>query len=131
MSRSYRAGICALTLSMLLIDMPWSAHAQQGDPARSVGSDRVERARVYLGQSLTALGWAKRHAETAGRTSVLPGFDLARYLAELETITHGLERYLQPSGPPPGPLTTVEITGQFLLEGLRRQPPPASGPPQP
>jgi hypothetical protein len=131
MGPSSRAGIAAVTVVMLVLGVPWSTHAQHGEPAASAGTDRVEQARVYLGQSLTALGWAKRHAETAARTSALPGFDLARYLAELETITRGLERYLQPGGPPPGPLTPVEITGQFLLEGLRRQLPPASGGPQP
>ncbi len=39
--------------------------------------------------------------------------------AELDTVIDGLERYLRPEGPPRGPLTPVEITGQFLREGLR------------
>jgi hypothetical protein len=92
-------------------------------------ADRSQAARVYLSQSLMALGWARRYAEAAGRSGDVDGFDLARYLAELEAVMQGLERYLSPSGPPHGPVTAVEITGQFLLEGLRsRDPRPADQP---
>lgn len=83
------------------------------------GADPSQAVRVYLSQSLTALGWARRYAESAGRSGDPDGFDLPRYLSELDTVIQGLERYLSPSGPARGPVTAVEITGQFLLEGLR------------
>ena len=79
----------------------------------------AQEAHVYLSQSLSALAWARRYAESAAHAGAPGGFDLARYRAELDTVIDGLERYLRPEGPPRGPLTEVEITGQFLLEGLR------------
>jgi hypothetical protein len=98
---------------------PNRTQAEEGSsiaPATTRGSQAV---RVYLSQSVTALGWARRYAESAGRSGQPDGFDLPRYLTELDTVIQGLERYLSPSGPARGPVTSVEITGQFLLEGLR------------
>jgi len=107
---------------------PASSTASAQDPA---GVDAVEAARVYLSQSLAALQWARHYAGTVARAGTPKAFDLDRYLAELDTIAHGLERYLRPEGPSPGPLTPVEITGQFLLEGLRGHTPRPAGEPEP
>jgi hypothetical protein len=107
-----------------------SASAQPISPATPPGVDAPEARRVYLSQSLAALQWARRYAEAA-RPGRGEGFDVERYLAELDTVTHGLERYLRPEGPSIGPLTPVEITGEFLLEGLRGRAPRPSGEPQP
>jgi hypothetical protein len=124
-------GILALALGVLMSGAASGVGAQEADPADPVGSsaaiDPHEAGRVYLGQSLAALAWARRYAESAARAGGPDGFDLARYRAELDTVIDGLERYLRPQGPPGGPLTPVEITGQFLLEGLRgRTPEPSS-----
>ena len=110
---------------------PRGASAQPTSPAAAAEVDAAEAGRVYLSQSLAALEWARRYAEAAARSGQPEGFDVDRYLAELDTIAHGLERYLRPEGPSPGPLTPVEITGQFLLEGLRGRGPRPSGEPQP
>jgi hypothetical protein len=80
----------------------------------------AEAARVYLGQSLFALTTALRHARQAGQAGPTPGFDLAKFLNELELVTRGVERYLRPSGPTPAPALSVEITGQFLHDQLER-----------
>ena len=117
----------ALPLGFLASSAALSARAQGADPRTVVPEpvlgDRAETARAYLGQSLAALAWARRYAEAAARGGGLTGFDLARYQAELDTLIDGLERYLRPEGPPPAPLSEVEITGQFLLEGLRGRTP--------
>jgi hypothetical protein len=107
---------------------PASPTAPTQDPA---GVDATDAARVYLSQSLAALQWARHYAGTAARAGMPETFDLDRYLAELDTIVQGLERYLRPEGPPLGPLTPVEITGQFLLDGLRGQTLQPDGGPRP
>jgi hypothetical protein len=111
---------------VLLAAVAGSPHHPQAQEGSSIApaptpaaADRSEAVRVYLSQSVTALGWARRYAESAARSGDADGFDLPRYLAELDTVIQGLERYLSPSGPARGPVTSVEITGQFLLEGLR------------
>jgi hypothetical protein len=124
-------GMLALALGVLVSGAASGVGAQEADPADRVGSptaiDPHEAGRVYLGQSLAALAWARRYAESGARAGAPDGFDLARYRAELDTVIEGLERYLRPEGPPRGPLTRVEITGQFLLEGLRGQTPEPRG----
>ena len=127
MTPAWRFRMVTLVLGFLASGAALSARAQGADP-RTVApeqalDDRAETARAYLGQSLAALAWARRYAESAARGGGLTGFDLARYQAELDTVIDGLERYLRPEGPPRGPLTEVEITGQFLLEGLRGRTP--------
>jgi hypothetical protein len=107
------------------------ASAQPASPAAATGVDVAEAGRVYLSQSLAALEWARHYAEAAGRSGEPAGFDLDRYRAELDTIARGLERYLRPEGPSAGPLTPVEITGEFLLEGLRGRVPRPTGELQP
>jgi hypothetical protein len=111
--------------------LPPSASAQPTSLAAAAEADAAEAGRVYLSQSLAALQWARRYADAAVRSGPPEGFDVDRYLAELDTITNGLERYLRPEGPSPGPLTPVEITGQFLLEGLRGSAPRPPEEPQP
>jgi hypothetical protein len=118
-----------LGLAVSLAALDWGASAQPGSPAAAVGGDAAQAARVFLSQSRAALEWARRYAEVAGQSGPPAGFDLDRYRAELDTIAQGLERYLRPEGPSPGPLTPVEITGEFLLEGLRA--PRPTGEPQP
>ena len=128
-----RARLClaGLVLAVSLAGLGSGARAQPATPAPAVGTDAVEAGRVYLSQSLAALEWARHYAEAAGRSGEPAGFDLDRYRAELDTIARGLERYLRPEGPSPGPLTPVEITGEFLLEGLRGRVPRPTGEPQP
>jgi hypothetical protein len=120
-----------LILAVSHAGLPSGASAQPTTPAAVFGVDAVEAGRVYLGQSLAALEWALRYAEAAGRSGQPTGFDLDRYRAELDTIARGLERYVRPEGPSPGPLTPVEITGEFLLEGLRGRAPHPTEEPQP
>jgi hypothetical protein len=123
--------LAGLVLAVSLAGLDSGASAQSATPAAAVGIDAAEAGRVYLSQSLAALEWARRYAEAAGRSGEPAGFDLDRYRVELDTIARGLERYLRPEGPSPGPLTPVEITGEFLLEGLRGRVPRPTGEPQP
>jgi hypothetical protein len=123
--------LAGLVLAVSLAGLDSGASAQSATPAAAVGIDAAEAGRVYLSQSLAALEWARRYAEAAGRSGEPAGFALDRYRAELDTIARGLERYLRPEGPSAGPLTPVEITGEFLLEGLRGRVPRPTGEPQP
>ncbi len=116
---------------MSLAGLDSGASAQPTTPDAAVGADAAEAGRVYLSQSLAALEWARHYAEAARRSGEPAGFDLDRYRVELDTIVQGLERYLRPEGQSPGPLTPVEITGEFLLEGLRGRVPRPTGEPQP
>ena len=131
MTRAPLFCLAGLVLAMSLADLDSNARAQPAAPAATVGADAAEAGRVYLSQSLAALEWARRYAEAAGRSGEPAGFALDRYRAELDTIARGLERYLRPEGPSSGPLTPVEITGAFLLEGLRGRMPRSTGEPQP
>jgi hypothetical protein len=123
--------ISGFALGVLVSGAAPGASAQEAPPAHPAGppsvADAHEEGRVHLGQSLAALAWARRYADSAARAGAPEGFDLARYRAELDTVIAGLDRYLRPEGPPRGPLTEVEITGQFLLEGLRGRAPEGSG----
>lgn len=116
------AGLLALLLAAPAVSAePRAAPSDARAPA-------AEAARLYLGQSLAALGWALRYARQAGQLGPLEEFDLQKYVAELDLVARGIERYLHPEGPPPAPAAPVEITGQFLAEGLNRAlapPPPA------
>jgi len=129
LTRSHR--ILGLALGVLVSGAAPGAGAQEAPPAHPAGppsvADAHEAGWVHLSQSLAALAWARRYAESAARAGAPDGFDLARYRAELDTVIEGLDRYLRPEGPPRGPLTEVEITGQFLLEGLRGRAPEGSG----
>jgi hypothetical protein len=129
LARSHR--ILGLALIVLVSSAAPGASAQEAPPAHPARppsvADAHEAGRVHLSQSLAALAWARRYAESAARVGAPEGFDLARYRAELDTVIEGLDRYLCPEGPTPGPLTEVEITGQFLLEGLRGRVPERSG----
>jgi hypothetical protein len=123
--------LAGLVLAVSLAGLDSGVSGQPTAPAAAAGVDATEAGRVYLSQSLAALEWARRYADAAGRSGQLADFDLDRYRAELDTIARGLERYLRPEGPSPGPLTPVEITGEFLLEGLRGRVPRPTGDPQP
>lgn len=129
LARSHR--ILGLALGALVSGATPGASPQEAPPAHPAGppsvADAHEAGRVHLSQSLAALAWARRYADSATRVGAPAGFDLARYRAELDTVIEGLDRYLRPEGPPRGPLTEVEITGQFLLEGLRGLAPEGSG----
>jgi len=129
LARSHR--ILGLALGVLVSGAAPGAGAQETPRAHPAGPPSVvdahEAGRVHLSQSLAALAWARRYADSAARAGVPDGFDLARYRAELDTVIQGLDRYLRPEGPPRGPLTEVELTGQFLLEGLRGRAPERSG----
>jgi hypothetical protein len=130
-TRALLFGLAGLVLAMSLAGLDSGASAQSATPAAAVGVNAAEASRVYLSQSLTALEWARHYAEAAGRSGEPVGFDLDRYRAELDTIVRGLERDLRPEGPSSGSLTPVEITGEFLLEGLRGRVPRSTGEPQP
>jgi Plasmid protein of unknown function (Plasmid_RAQPRD) len=130
-ARVFLSCLASLTVAVSCAGLSPRASAQPTSPATAPAVDAAEAGRVYLSQSLAALQWARRYAETAARSGQPEGFDVDRYLAELDTVAHGLERYLRPEGPAPGSLTPVEITGQFLLEGLRGPGPRPSGEPQP
>ena len=112
------AGACA--------GLSLSASAQPTWPTTAPAGDAAEAGRVYLSQSFAALQWARRHAETAARSGRPEGFDLDRYLAELGTIAYGLERYLRPEGPSPGPLTPVAARAPVLARGRLGGRPPAA-----
>jgi hypothetical protein len=133
MTGRLRVALGSAALLAAVAGSPSSPRAQEGTaiaPALApAAADPAQAVRVYLSQSLAALAWARRYAESAGRSGEIDDFNVARYLAELDTVIQGLDRYLTPNGPPPGPITPVEITGQFLLEGLRsRDARPADGP---
>jgi hypothetical protein len=130
-ARVFLSCLASLTVAVSCAGLSPRASAQPTSPATAPAVDAAEAGRVYLSQSLAALQWARRYAETAARSGRPEGFDVDRYLAELDTVAHGLERYLRPEGPSPGSLTPVEITGQFLLEGLRGRGPRPSGESQP
>jgi hypothetical protein len=131
MARALLRGLAGLILVVPLTGLSSSESAEPMSPAVVAEGATGEAGRVYLSQSLAALQWARRYAEAAARSGRPAGFDVERYRAELDTIASGLERYLQPEGPARGPLTPVEITGQFLLEGLRGHVPRPATEPQP
>lgn len=121
----------AAAAGLVLALGPGAAGAEPGPPPPREAGPAVEAARLYLGQSLSALIWALRYARQAGQLGPLEGFDLRRYVEELDTVAAGVERYLHPQGPPPGPAPPVEITGQFLADGLARALAPARAAPPP
>ena len=131
MTRDRILSLVWLILAVSCAGLSLRATAQPRSPAATDEGDAAAAGRGYLSQSLAALQWARRYADAAARSGRPAGFDVDRYRAELDTIAHGLDRYLRPEGPSPGPLTPVEITGQFLLEGLRGRAPRPTGEPQP
>jgi len=78
---------------------------------------------MYLSQSLASLEGARRAAGKLVELGGLEGFDLARYLVEVDQVARGLQRYLVPEGPHPGPAPEVPITGQYLVERLQQAAP--------
>ena len=65
---------------------PTSLRAQDGTSiapgaGRMSADPAAQEAHVYLSQSLAALAWARRYAESAARADALNGFDLVRYRA--------------------------------------------------
>jgi len=130
-ARAFLSCLASLTVAVSCAALSPRASAQPTSPATAPAGDAAEAGRVYLSQSLAAVQWARRYAETAARSGRPEGFDVDRYLAELDAVAQGLQRYLWPEGPSPGALTPVEITGQFLLEGLRGRDAQPSREPQP
>ena len=78
-------------------------------------------ARIYLAQALASLARAEQLAQQASQYGDIGTFDVERFLEELGTISRGLQRFLVPDSPAPGPHLPVEITGQYLYDGLSRQ----------
>ena len=78
-------------------------------------------ARTYLAQALASLARAEQLAQQASQYGDIGTFDVERFLEELGTISRGLQRFHVPDSPAPGPHLPVEITGQYLYEGLSRQ----------
>jgi len=108
-------------LALMLLELASSAARAQDTPAATV---RAEAARLYLSQSLASLERARAYAVQVAELGTLDGFDLGRYVAELDQVARGLQRYLAPEGPAPGHAAPVTITGQYLLDGLQRGTPP-------
>src|SRR5881397_4024347 len=88
-------------------------------------------ARIYLAQALASLARAEQLAQQASQDGDIGTFDVERFLKELGTISRGLQRFLVPDSPAPGPHLPVEITGQYLYEGLSRQGEPRPPSPRP
>jgi len=97
------------------------------DPPLGGGSPQVHvvpsdaAARIYLAQALASLARAEQLAQQAGQYGRVGAFDIERFLGELRTISGGLQRFLMPDSREPGPHLPVEITGQYLYDGLSRQ----------
>ena len=88
-------------------------------------------ARVYLAQALASLGRAEQLAQQATQYGDVGTFDVERFLGDLRTISRGLQRFLIPDSREPGPHLSVEITGQYLYDGLSRRRHPALRSPLP
>jgi len=111
---------------------PWPAGPPPtaGPPeSQVVPSDAA--ARIYLAQALASLARAEQLAQQASHYGNLGTFDIERFLKELGTISRGLQRFLVPDSPAPGPHLPVEITGQYLYDGLSRQREPRTPAPRP
>jgi len=88
-------------------------------------------ARIYLAQALASLARAEQLAQQAGQYGRAGTFDTELFLRELRAISAGLQRFLVPDSPEPGPHLPVEITGQYLYDGLSRQRQPRTPSPLP
>jgi len=88
-------------------------------------------ARIYLAQALASLARAEQLAQQATQYGDIGALDIERLLQELRTISRGLQRVLVPDSPAPGPHLPVEITGQYLYDGLSRQREPRTPAPRP
>ncbi|MFQ5945146.1 MAG: hypothetical protein ACE5NC_02725 [Anaerolineae bacterium] len=75
-----------------------------------------------MSQALASLARAEQLAQRARQYGPLEEFDLDRFLAELQRLAGGLQRFVAPTGPSLGPAVPVEITGQYLYEGLQGRP---------
>jgi hypothetical protein len=121
-----------LALAALLCPLPAGAGGPVAAPPPNLpASDAVTR--IYLSQALSSLGRAYQMAQQASQYGAPKGFNMDRFLLELAAVTDGLQRYLLPQSPPPGPEVRVEITGQYLYEGLARSAdvPPTAHPVRP
>jgi hypothetical protein len=128
-----RRATCAVVMILALLLAPTFASAESADssPARISGA-RVQphvvpsdaAARIYLAQVLASLGRAEQLAQQASQYGDVGTFDVDRFLGELRTISSALQRFLLPDVPESGAHVSVEITGQYLYDGLsrRRQP---------
>ena len=82
-------------------------------------------ARLYLAQALASLARAEQLAHLASQYGAVGTFDIELFLAELRIVSGGLQQLLVPTAPVPGPHVPVEITGQYLYDGLSRRPQPS------
>lgn len=108
----------ALALALAAAGTAWAWQPAAAPRAETVPSEAALR--LYLAQSLSSLARAYQLAQQARQYGTPRDFDLDRFLAELSAVANGLERYLLPHAPPPGPHVQVEITGQYLYDGLAR-----------
>lgn len=126
-----------LGLSLVLSPRAFASGASPvGPPAtggppqpRVVPSDAA--ARIYLAQALASLGRAEQLAQQASQYGDIGTFDVERFLEDLRAISGGLRRLLMPDSLEPGPQLPVEITGQYLYDGLSRRRQPATAPTRP
>lgn len=127
MSRRYFASAFLLGLSLVLTPRTSASGPtpvgvpMTGDPAevRVVPADPAGR--IYLAQVLASLARAEQLAQQANQYGDIGTFDVEQFLEELRAISGGLQRFLVPSSPMPGPHLPVEITGQYLYDALTRQ----------
>jgi RAQPRD family integrative conjugative element protein len=97
------------------------AAAQEPLPRPAATAVPAEQAaRLYLSQALASLGRASQLAQQARQYGQPRGFDLDRFLAELSAVADGLQRFLAPAAPAAQPHVRIEITGEYLVDGLAR-----------
>lgn len=126
-----------LGLSLVLSPRAFASGASSEGPPVTGGPPQPHvvppdaAARIYLAQALASLGRAEQLAQQAGQYGDLGTFDVERFLGDLRTISGGLRRFLLPDSPDPGPHLPVEITGQYLYDGLSRERQPRAPSPPP
>jgi len=126
MSGRYVVGVL-LSLSLVLTPSAFASDSSPVAPPVSGGPPQPHvvpsdaAARIYFAQALASLGRAEQLAQQASQYGNVGTFDVERFLEDLRTISSGLRRFLMPDSPEPGPHLPVEITGQYLYDGLSRQ----------
>lgn len=93
--------------------------ALPGDRVQAVGIEQASR--IYLNHAATLIRQAQRYASRSHATYALPGFDYEKFMREVDTVSDGVETFLNPRPGDPGRVVPVEIDGQFISEELWRQ----------
>lgn len=93
--------------------------ALPGDRVQAVGIEQASR--IYLNHAAALIRQAQRYASRSHATYALPGFDYEKFMREVDTVSDGVETFLNPRPGDPGRVVPVEIDGQFISEELWRQ----------